>query len=342
MKKAAVSSILVVVVLLAVGVTTEAQQPKKVARIGYLSTTDPATDSARVEGIRLALRELDTLRQKYFSEGETVRKTFYTAGRLFLAVSILASSAIASDHDAAGIAQAASAPLPEGHPTIDTHGSAAPAAPKFDFSKIVKPRGGQTVQEVYQEKDKLNGKRVTLRGKVVKYNEAIMGKNWLHLRDGTGKDPTDDLTVTTQAKAKVGDTVLVEGTVTLDKDLGAGYKYDVIIEDAKVKIEWTSKPDTITFGAIRFGNGEFQAVFSAKNNKSLSETLRHPRYIKLKDKISRKYSSFLDWQTLMGLVRLFLYDQPISMARFLAEMSAAAVLIALVSGYLAAKTLIAL
>ena len=93
------------------------------------------------------------------------------------------------------------------------------------------------MQEVYQEKDKLKGKRVMLRGKVVKYNEAIMGKNWLHLRDGTGKDPTDDLTVTTQAKAKVGDTVLVEGTVTLDKDLGAGYKYDVIIEDAKVKIE---------------------------------------------------------------------------------------------------------
>ena len=166
-----------------------------------------------------------------------MRKTFYTAGRLLLAVSILASSAIASDHDAAGIAQAASAPLPEGHPTIDTHGSAAPAAPKFDFSKIVKPKDGKTVQEVYQEKAKLNGKRVTLRGKVVKYNEAIMGKNWLHLRDGTGKDPTDDLTVTTQAKAKVGDTVLVEGTVTLDKDLGAGYKYDVIIEDAKVKIE---------------------------------------------------------------------------------------------------------
>ena len=178
-----------------------------------------------------------SVRQNYFSEGETVRKTFYTAGRLLLAVGILALSALALDHYAAAIARAASAPLPEGHPTIDTHGSAAPAAPKLDFSKIVKPKGGKTVQEVYQEKVKLNGKRVTLRGKVVKYNEAIMGKNWLHLRDGTGKDPTNDLTVTTQAKAKVGDTVLVEGTVALDKDLGAGYKYAVIIEDAKVKIE---------------------------------------------------------------------------------------------------------
>lgn len=163
-----------------------------------------------------------------------MRKTFYTTGQFLLAIAILGSSAIALDHHIAG---AASAPLPEGHPKLDMHGSAAPAAPKFDFSKIVKPKGGKTVQEVYQEKAKLNGKRVTLRGKVVKYNEAIMGKNWLHLRDGTGKDPNNDLTVTTQARAQVGDTVLVDGKVSLDKDLGAGYKYDVIIEDAKVKVE---------------------------------------------------------------------------------------------------------
>ena len=166
-----------------------------------------------------------------------MRKNFCRAGRLLLAVSFLGLSAVALDHYAGGSARAASAPLPEGHPTIDTRGGAAPVAPKFDFSKIVKPKGGKTVQEVYQEKDKLNGKRVTLRGKVVKYNEAIMGKNWLHLRDGTGKEPANDLTVTTQAKAKVGDMVLLEGTVTLNKDLGAGYNYDVIIEDAKVKIE---------------------------------------------------------------------------------------------------------
>ena len=166
-----------------------------------------------------------------------MRKSFYTAGRFLLAIAILGASAIALDHDAGSMARAASAPLPEGHPNIDMRGGAAPAAPKFDFSKIVKPKDGKTVQEVYQEKAKLNGKRVRLRGKVVKYSEAIMGKNWLHLRDGTGKEPANDLTVTTQAKAKVGDTVLVEGNVTLDKDLGAGYRYDVIIEDAKVKVE---------------------------------------------------------------------------------------------------------
>src|SRR6185503_10824138 len=58
MKRAAVSSILVAVVLLAVAVTAEAQQPKKVPRIGYLSSSDPATESTRAEAIRLALRKL--------------------------------------------------------------------------------------------------------------------------------------------------------------------------------------------------------------------------------------------------------------------------------------------
>ena len=61
MKRAAVPSILIAVILLAVAVTGEAQQPKKVPRIGYLSTVDPATDSARAEGIRLALRPTGTV-----------------------------------------------------------------------------------------------------------------------------------------------------------------------------------------------------------------------------------------------------------------------------------------
>ena len=166
-----------------------------------------------------------------------MRNLLYRAGRLIFTISILGANATAINPFAVGVAKAASAPLPEGHPKIDQHGSAAPTAPKLDFSKIVKPKDGKTVQEIYQEKLKLDGKRVTLRGKVVKYNEAIMGKNWLHLRDGTGKEPTNDLTVTTQMKAKVGDTVLVEGIVTLDKDFGSGYQYDVVIEDAKVKVE---------------------------------------------------------------------------------------------------------
>ncbi len=166
-----------------------------------------------------------------------MRNAFYKTGRLLLAVSIMSLSAIVLDHYIARVVRAASAQLPQGHPKIDMHGSTAPAPPQVDFSKIAKPKGGKTVQEVYRDKVNLKDKQVTLRGKVVKYNEAILGKNWLHVQDGTGTAPANDLTVTTQAKAKVGDTVLVVGKVAVDKDLGAGYKYDVIIEDAKVKVE---------------------------------------------------------------------------------------------------------
>jgi hypothetical protein len=69
----------------------------------------------------------------------------------------------------------------------------------------------------------------------VKYNEQIMGRNWLHIRDGSGTAGKDnDLTVTTADKAAVGDVVVVKGKVQVDKDFGAGYSYPVIVEDAKL------------------------------------------------------------------------------------------------------------
>ena len=92
---------------------------------------------------------------------------------------------------------------------------------------------------LFRSKSKLAGKPVAVRGKVVKYNAEIMGKNWLHIQDGSGStDKNDnDLTITTTTPAKLGDTVLVTGNVTTNKDFGAGYKYTVILDDAKVTVE---------------------------------------------------------------------------------------------------------
>jgi hypothetical protein len=112
-----------------------------------------------------------------------------------------------------------------------------PAA--VDLTGIKKADGGQTIAEIYAASAKLAGKPVTVRGKVVKYNGGIMGKNWLHIRDGSGSDATgdNDLAITTATEAKVGDTVLVSAVVTTKKDFGAGYKYAVILQDAKVTVE---------------------------------------------------------------------------------------------------------
>ena len=65
----------------------------------------------------------------------------------------------------------------------------------------------------------------------------ILGRNWLHVQDGSGNagDGSNDLAVTTDAVAKVGDIVTVTGKVTVDKDFGAGYAYKVMLEEAKIK-----------------------------------------------------------------------------------------------------------
>jgi len=107
--------------------------------------------------------------------------------------------------------------------------------------KVEKASGpeGQTIAEIFAQKAKLRDRTVAVRGKVVKVNAGIMNKTWIHLRDGSGnrESNTDDLTVTTQDNATVGDTVLVRGTVRVDKNLGMGYVFPVIVEDATVTKE---------------------------------------------------------------------------------------------------------
>ena len=111
-------------------------------------------------------------------------------------------------------------------PTLDT---------KASFANIKK--ADKTVSEIYASQDGFGGTVITVRGKVVKFSRQIMGKNWIHLQDGTGSAGTNDLTITTASSASVGDMVLVTGKVTLNKDFGAGYKYDRVIEDANVLVE---------------------------------------------------------------------------------------------------------
>ncbi len=106
-----------------------------------------------------------------------------------------------------------------------------------DLSGITAAEGGQTVADVFTKKAELAGKPVKIRGKVVKFTPEIMGKNWIHLQDGTGDAGSNDLTITTSAAAQKGDTVTVSGVLAVDKDFGYGYAYDVIIEDAEVTVE---------------------------------------------------------------------------------------------------------
>lgn len=134
--------------------------------------------------------------------------------------------------------------LPPGHPPVGATPNAAPAHPSAPaptaapvLSGIKRAEGGQTVAEIVTGKDKFAGKPIAVRARVVKYNGGILGKNWLHIRDGSGTEGTNDLTVTTATTTKVGDLVLVTGRLATNRDFGGGYKYALIVEDAKVVVE---------------------------------------------------------------------------------------------------------
>jgi hypothetical protein len=90
---------------------------------------------------------------------------------------------------------------------------------------------GRSVAQVFAERATLAQKSVRVRGTVVKINEGILGKTYLHLRDGSGSADAgdDDLTVTTTEPFQLGETVEVEGTLAIHQDVGAGYNYDALL-----------------------------------------------------------------------------------------------------------------
>jgi hypothetical protein len=92
----------------------------------------------------------------------------------------------------------------------------------------------RTVAALHQDKAALAGKSVKVEGKVVKVNNGIMGRNFLHVQDGTGDAASNDLTVTSKQTAAVGDQVTVTGKVVLDRDFGSGYVYPLLVEEANI------------------------------------------------------------------------------------------------------------
>lgn len=123
--------------------------------------------------------------------------------------------------------------------TLGGAAGAAHAAKPADVGdvKVSRATGANayTVLEIVTKAKALKDKPVVVHGKIVKYNAGIMGKNWVHLRDGTGSEGSNDILVTTQSQAKVGDVVTVKGVVRNDKDFGAGYSYKVLIEEATLQ-----------------------------------------------------------------------------------------------------------
>lgn len=151
-----------------------------------------------------------------------------------------AGNTAANDSFAAAVAQeqqgnTAAAPAAV---TPETSGGSTGAVVPFAEIKVEKASGenSYTVAEIFTKAGELNDKNIRVRGKVVKFSPNIMGRNWIHLQDGTG-DPmnnTHDLVITSAETVANDDIIVVEGKLAADKDFGAGYKYAAILEEARI------------------------------------------------------------------------------------------------------------
>jgi hypothetical protein len=128
--------------------------------------------------------------------------------------------------------------LPKGHGPIDKK-MIEKKMIKVEPGSIKKAEGGYTVAECHAGKGTLDGKVIKIRGRVIKFSQGILRRNWIHLKDGTGdyEKATNDLTITTQQMVEKGDLILVTGKIAYDKNYGAGYAYKVIVEDAAIVVE---------------------------------------------------------------------------------------------------------
>jgi hypothetical protein len=122
-------------------------------------------------------------------------------------------------------------------PTVQMMTSRTPTGPPEKVEPVAAPAGGLSIADLWAQRKALSGKTVTVRGRVVKANNGILGTNWIHLQDGSGSeaDRTNDITITTDAIVQIGEVITVTGVLATGKDIGSGYAYDAIIEKGIVK-----------------------------------------------------------------------------------------------------------
>jgi hypothetical protein len=118
-------------------------------------------------------------------------------------------------------------------PLVSMAGKQMPS--EMEGITVPKAAGGMTIAELFLRKYSMSGKSVRVNGRVIKFATGIMKKNWIHIQDGTKYANNYDLAVTTKDTVKPGDIVTVEGLVSINKDIGAGYVYSILIEDATVR-----------------------------------------------------------------------------------------------------------
>jgi hypothetical protein len=104
--------------------------------------------------------------------------------------------------------------------------------PKQTPAPVTLAKGSQRIAEVIDQSSKLVGQQVQVTGRVTKVNPDIMDRNWIHLQDGSMDD--FDFVVTSEMLVPLGSVVTLKGKLSVHRDFGAGYRYDVILENGQI------------------------------------------------------------------------------------------------------------
>ncbi|MFA9389569.1 MAG: GW dipeptide domain-containing protein [Prolixibacteraceae bacterium] len=169
----------------------------------------------------------------YFSANVTTMENFHSTELDRDFDRILFISKISKENGAGGALVDPHAAMGMGSQSETAHTGRKQAEPGADI-QVKKAEGGMTIAELYANPKSFSGKKVKISGVVVKVNNQIMGKNWVHIQDGTKYNDEYDLTFTTQDLVNLNDVVVIEGEVGIDKDFTSGYFYPVIVENTKV------------------------------------------------------------------------------------------------------------
>ena len=95
--------------------------------------------------------------------------------------------------------------------------------------EVITHKGTVSIAELVKNPRAYEGHTVQISGTCVKINPNIMDRNWIHLQDGTMD--SYDLVITSANFVPEGSKVTMKGVVGLDRDFGAGYTYDIILEN---------------------------------------------------------------------------------------------------------------
>lgn len=164
--------------------------------------------------------------EQYFYRGGLLKKDFHSKeyDRTFDRITLV-SKLVPEKHGGNELVK----PVPvESHSEFSSKGSIPVAQAK---NKIQKP-GSLPIAELIKNPKAYEGQTIQISGNCIKINPNIMGRNWLHIKDGSADD--FDLVVTTISQVKEGQALTMKAKVVLNKDFGAGYTYDLILEEGVI------------------------------------------------------------------------------------------------------------